>query len=199
MPYRKLLAVTLQEALGWTKGLLVVAFAVNPLFVFTLAALFALEVFLGTQSAREKGAPIRLRDYARTKYYEVVRLGSWLALVLLVTNLDAGLIHVQRYVLILTALGLGTRIVKRHLGGDYARMWVEVEGRILHRETREIETPEGQPNLVEQTIVTESPPPDPPDPAPSPGTLVVVALLVSALLAACAAPLIAVAAGHLAP
>ncbi|HEX8298745.1 MAG TPA: hypothetical protein VF594_06240 [Rubricoccaceae bacterium] len=195
MPYRKILALTIHDVLGWTKGFLVVAFAVNPLFVGVLAVLFALEVWLGTRSARETGVPVRFRDYARAKYSELVKLGSWLAIVLLVTNLDPELIHIQRYVLILTAAGLAGRIVKRHLGGDYTRMWIEMEGKILHTASREIETPEGQPNLVEQTILTEAPPPPPSTDSPSPGTVLGVVVLVSALLAACAGPILA----HLAP
>lgn len=188
MPYRKFLGASLDGSLGWLQGLLVVVFAVNPQFVVTLAALFALEVFLGTQTARERGAPIRYRDYARAKYYELVRLGSWLAVVLWVTNLDPGLIHLQRYILIATAAGLGGRIVRRHLGGVYTRMWVEVEGKILHTASREVETPDGQPNLIERTIVTERPGEAPPPSLP-PGTSALVVLLVSALvLAACAAP-----------
>ncbi len=193
MPFRKLIPATVvHDAWHVLKGLLVAAFATKPLFVFTLALLFGLEVLLGTLIAREKGAPIRYRDYARAKYYELVKLGSWLAVVLLVTNLDPDLLHVQRYVLILTAVGLGGRIVKRHLGGQYSRMWVEVEGKVLHNASRKIETAPGKPDLLEQTIVSEVPQePAAPTPVPPEAAFVIVAVISALLLAACAAPFLA--------
>ena len=168
-------------------------------WIAILLCLLVSFVFSGIEAGILSVNRVRLAHREKAGDEAAIKLNKLLAdperllvTVLLVTNLDPELLHVQRYVMIATAVGLGGRIVKRHLGGQYSKMWVEVEGKVLHNASRKIETPDGQPDLVEQTIVSEVPQePSGPTPMPPEAVLVIVAMISALVLAACAAPLLA--------
>lgn len=118
------------------KGVLGAAFMVNPLHLFCVGFLFFLEVVMGRLAAARREEVFQWREYSRQTAWKLVELSAWLAVVLVITNMTPALESAKTWIMIATAVFLGSRIVNNHLSQEWKDLWMRFKDKVFAADTR---------------------------------------------------------------